>query len=62
MVSELKKRFEFEVEVIKKRDITLLKRLFLPKFPSLEIDRQMVFKGRDITLEELEHQILRRLQ
>jgi hypothetical protein len=57
VVTELQKKYSFKVEVIKKTDTGLLKRLLLPKFPALEINERLVFEGQDITVEELEKEI-----
>lgn len=60
MVTELQKKYEFKVELIKRTDTGLLKRLFLPKFPALEIDDQLVFEGQDISADALENEIIKR--
>jgi hypothetical protein len=62
VVAELKKKYSFDVEVIKKTEIGLLKRLSLPKFPALEISGEIISEGKDITAEELEQEIKRRLR
>ncbi len=60
VVAELKKKYSLDVEIIKKTEIGLLKRLSLPKFPAVEIDGEVVSEGRDITAEELEKAIRKR--
>lgn len=60
MVTELKNRHAFDVEIIKKSSVGLLQRMSLPKFPAVEIDGAVVFEGRDITADELEAAIKRR--
>ncbi len=60
VVAELKKKYSFDVEIIKKTEIGLLKRLSLPKFPALEIDGEVISEGKDITAEELEQAIRKR--
>lgn len=57
---ELKKKYAFDVEIVKKTSFGLLQRVSLPKFPSLEIDGQVVFSGCDITIEQLEAAIKQR--
>ena len=57
MVKELQRTCDFSVEVIKKTDTALVKRIFLPKFPALEIDGQIIFEGCDILFDELEDAI-----
>jgi len=54
VVTELKQKFTFDVEIVKKTSFGLLQRVSLPKFPAIEIDGTVVFEGRDITPEELE--------
>lgn len=61
VVTELQKKYSFDVVVIKKTDAGLLKRLLLPKFPALEIDEQLVFEGRDISINELEDEMKERI-
>jgi hypothetical protein len=61
VVTELQKRYSFNVEVVKKTAPGLLKRFSLPKFPALEIDEQLVFEGQEITFDELEREIRKRL-
>ncbi len=60
VVTELKKKYSLDVEIIKKTEIGVLKRLSLPKFPAVEIDGEVVSEGRDITAEELEQAIRKR--
>lgn len=57
MVTELKKKYTFEVEIVKKSSFGLMERMKLPKFPAVEIDGTVVFEGRDITEEQLEEAI-----
>lgn len=56
-VAELKKKYALEVEIIKKTDVGILKRLGMPKFPAVEIDGNIISQGRDISVEELEKAI-----
>jgi len=60
VVTELKKKYAFDVEIVKKTSFGLLQRASLPKFPSIEIDGQVVFSGCDITIEQLEAAIKQR--
>jgi len=60
VVTELKKKYTFEVEVVKKTSFGLLQRVSLPKFPAIEIDGTVVFEGCDITAEQLEAAIRQR--
>ena len=61
MVRSLKKKFAFDVEIVKKTSFGLMERMSLPKFPAIEIDGTVVFEGRDITAEELEREIAKRV-
>ena len=54
MVTELKKKYGFDVEIVKKSSFGLMQRMSLPKFPSVEIDGKIVFEGCDISEEQLE--------
>ena len=60
MVTELKKKYAFDVEIVKKTSFGLFQRASLPKFPSIEIDGQVVFEGCNITQEQLEAAIKQR--
>jgi hypothetical protein len=60
VVTELKKKYAFDVEIVKKSSFGLMQRMSLPKFPAIEIDGTVVFEGRDITAEELEAAIRQR--
>jgi hypothetical protein len=60
VVTELKKKYVFDVEIVKKTSFGLFQRVSMPKFPSIEIDGQIVFSGCDITSEQLEAAIKQR--
>ncbi len=60
VVAELKKKYPLEVEIIKKTEVGLLKRISMPKFPAVEIGGNIISEGRDITAEELEREIRKR--
>lgn len=60
MVAELKKKYSLEVEIIKKTEAGVLKRIGMPKFPAVEMDGNIISEGRDITVEELECEIQKR--
>ncbi len=53
-------QFSLEVEIIKKTEVGLLKRMNMPKFPAVEIDGTIISEGRDINAEELENEIRKR--
>lgn len=54
VVAELKKQYTFDVEVIKKTDTAVVKRVFSLKFPSVEVDGKKIAELRDVIREELE--------
>jgi hypothetical protein len=54
VVAELKKQYTFDVEVVKKTETAIIKRLLSLKFPSVEINGRMIAELRDVTREELE--------
>jgi hypothetical protein len=60
VVTELKSKYVFDVEIVKKTSFGLLQRVSLPKFPAVEIDGRIMSEGRDITREELEAAIRQR--
>jgi len=60
VVTELKKKYTFDVEIVKKTSFGLFQRASMPKFPSIEIDGQIAFSGCDITIEQLEAAIKQR--
>jgi len=60
VVTELKKKYAFDVEIVKKTSFGLFQRASLPKFPAIEIDGQVVFSGCNITNEQLEAAIKQR--
>jgi len=60
VVTELKQKYAFDVEIVKKTSFGLMQRISLPKFPAIEIDGQVVFEGCDITSEQLEAAIKQR--
>jgi len=60
VVTELKKKYAFDVEIVKKSSFGLMQRMSLPKFPAIEIDGTVVLEGCDIAAEELEAAIRQR--
>ena len=60
MVTELRQKYAFDVEIVKKTSFGLMQRISLPKFPAIEIDGTVVFEGCDITSEQLEAAIKQR--
>lgn len=60
MVTELRKSYRFDLEIIKKPEAEKLKRTSLPKFPAMEIDDELFFEDRVTTVEELQAELVRR--
>lgn len=60
MVTELRKKYAFDVEVVKKTSFGLFQRAALPKFPAIAIDGTIVFEGCNITREQMEAAIVER--
>lgn len=60
MVTELHRRYDFDVETVKKPESHLLDRPSLPRFPALEIDETLIFEDRITTIDELEGELVRR--
>jgi hypothetical protein len=61
VVTELSRKYTFQVETIKKRDMPFKERRFLNEFPAVAINDTVVFRGRDVTLEELKWMVLREM-
>ena len=59
MVTELSKKYQFTVEVIKKTEADKLGRSALPKFPAMEIDDELIFEDNIITADKLEGQLIK---
>ena len=60
MVTDLKKKYQFDVEIIKKPESQLLGREELPKFPAMEIDDELFFEDNITTAHGLEQELVRR--
>ena len=60
MVAELRKSYQFDLEIIKKPEVHKLNRAFLPKFPAMEIDDTLFFEDSVTTGEELDKELARR--
>jgi hypothetical protein len=54
VVTELKSRYAFDLEIVKKKSFGLLQRMSLPNFPAIEIDGIVVLGGCDIMQEQLD--------
>lgn len=60
MVTELNRKYQFDLESIKKPEAHNLGRTTLPKFPAMEIDDELFFEDRITSVEELEAELIRR--
>ena len=58
MVTELSKKYTFNVEIIKKSEMAFIDRRFLNTFPSVAINDTVIFKGRDVSITELKSAII----
>lgn len=60
MVAELRKSYQFDLEVIKKPEAEKLGHATLPKFPAMEIDGELFLEDNVTTMDELEKELVRR--
>ncbi|MBF0344067.1 MAG: hypothetical protein HQL06_07535 [Nitrospirae bacterium] len=65
VVTELRTKYGFNVEVVKKADLNQgvcdVSCSTILSLPAVEINGEMIFEGRDISLDELESEVIRRL-
>jgi hypothetical protein len=61
VVTELSKKHTFQTETVNKSEMSFIERRFLNEFPAVTIDDTIVFKGRDVTLKDLESVILQEM-
>jgi hypothetical protein len=61
MVMELSIKYTFNVEIIKKSEMSFVSRRFLNTFPSLAINDAIIFKGQDISIVELRSAIIQEM-
>ncbi len=61
MVTELSKKYTFQIETVNKSDMSFTDRRLLNEYPAVAINDTIVFKGRDVTIEDLKWPILREL-
>jgi len=57
----MREKYGFDVEVVKKPETGLLKRLSLPKFPAVEVEGDVIAEGREVAADELEAAIRARM-
>ncbi|MBI5634532.1 MAG: hypothetical protein HZA15_13765 [Nitrospirae bacterium] len=58
---ELSRNYTFEVEIIKKSEMSFMSRRALNIFPSLAINDTVVFKGQDVSIAELQSAIIQEM-
>ena len=61
MVMELSIKYTFNVEIIKKSEMSFASRRSVNTFPSLAINDTIVFKGQDISIAELRSAIIQEM-
>ncbi|KWT79603.1 NEPxGxxU motif selenoprotein TsoC [Candidatus Magnetominusculus xianensis] len=59
-IEQLRDKYNLTVELVKKPDFAKLNNLPLLQFPAVEINGEVVFEGRDVSIAELEHEIQKR--
>jgi len=61
VVTELSRKYDFEILIVRKSSMSFIRRRFLNTFPSIAINDTVVFKGRAVSLEELKTAIIREM-
>lgn len=61
MVTELSRKYTFDVEIIKKPEMSFRSRRLLNIFPSVAINDTIVFKGQDVSIAELKSAIIQEM-
>lgn len=54
----MKQKYDFDVEIIKKTDPSLAQMSFIPKFPAVEIEGELISEDREIPIDELEKALI----
>jgi hypothetical protein len=49
--------YDFDVKILKKTDPSLAQMPFIPKFPAVDIDGNLISEDREISIDELENAI-----
>ena len=57
MVADLREKYSFDVEIVKRSEMSLRKILSMLRLPAVEIDGRVISQGREIEIEELEREI-----
>ena len=61
MVTELSRKYTFDVKIIKKSEMSFRSRRLLNIFPSVAINDIIVFKGQDVSVSELKSAIIQEM-
>lgn|GEM_PF-4473765 len=61
MVTELSRKYTFDLEIIKKTEMPFMSRRLLNTFPSVAINDTVVFKGQDVSIAELKSAIIQEM-
>lgn len=61
MVTELSKKYTFDVEIINKSEMSFMSRRLLNTFPSIAINDTIAFKGQDVSKAELQSAIIQEM-
>ncbi len=61
MVTELSRKYTFDVEIINKSEMSFMDRRSVNVFPSLAINDTIAFKGQDVSIAELQSAIIQEM-
>jgi len=61
VVTELSRKYTFDLEIIKKTEMPFMSRRLLNTFPSVAINDTVVFKGQDVSIAELKSAIIQEM-
>lgn len=58
VVTDLSKKYTFDVVIVKKSEMPFMSRRVLNTFPSVAINDNIIFKDQDVSIEELRSAII----
>lgn len=61
VVTELSGRYGFQAETIEKPAMSFIERRFVNQLPAISIDDTFVFRGQEVTPDDLESMVLREM-
>jgi len=61
VVTELSNKYNFDVVIVKKSEMPFMSRRALNIFPAVAINDTIVFKGQDVSFEELKSEIIQEM-